>query len=136
MSAGGGLGRATVIKAAFWIPLAFCLAMAFTPNPPETAAQLGDVATHLGAFAYLTVALFPAHFPRAGRRLERLAAVALWMFAVGVLIEVGQLFIAGRSGEFGDLGVNAVGILLGGVVYESWRRTLQMPIRHRSFRGG
>lgn len=120
MSTAAGLGWATAIKAAFWIPLAFCLAMAFTPNPPETAAQFGDVATHLGAFAYLTVALFPAHFPDASQRMERLLAVALWMFAVGVLIEVGQLFIAGRSGEFGDLAVNAIGILLGGIVYESW----------------
>lgn len=119
MSTGAGLGRATAIKAAFWIPLTFCLAMAFTPNPPEAAAKLGDVALHLGAFAYLTVALFPAHFPSAPR-LERMGAVALWMFAVGVLIEVGQLFIAGRSGEFGDLAVNAIGILLGGIAYESW----------------
>ena len=123
MSAGACLARPTAIKAAFWIPLAFCLAMAFAPNPPEAAVELGDLATHLGAFAYLTVALFPAHVPGNYGRVDRLAAVALWMFAIGVLIEVGQLFIAGRSSDFGDLGVDAAGILLGCFAYEVWNTT-------------
>ena len=109
-------------KAAFWAGLALCLYGAFTPNPPKVAAELGDVIVHLGAFAYLTVALFAAHFPASGpgSATYRALAVALWMSAVGVLIEIGQLFVAGRSSEFADLGVDAVGILVGCAIYRGW----------------
>ena len=109
-------------KVAFWAGLILCLYAAFTPNPPQVAAELGDVVAHLAAFAYLTVALFAAHFPASGpgSALYRALAVALWMAAVGVHIEIGQLFVAGRSSEFADLGVDAAGIVVGCVVYRAW----------------
>ena len=109
-------------KVAFWAGLILCLYAAFTPNPPQIAAELGDVIAHLAAFAYLTVALFAAHFPTSGpgRAPYRALAVALWMAAVGVHIEIGQLFVAGRSSEFADLGVDAAGIVVGCVVYRAW----------------
>ena len=109
-------------KVAFWAGLALCLYAAFTPNPPKVAAELGDVVVHLAAFAYLTVALFAAHFPASspGSAPYRALAVALWMFAVGVHIEIGQLFVAGRSSEFADLGVDAAGIAVGCIVYRAW----------------
>ena len=45
-------------------------------------------------------------------------AVALWMLALGVVVEVVQLlFVSGRSGELGDLGVDAVGIAAGCATY-------------------
>ena len=114
------------LKAAFWVALALCLYLAFTPHPPRVAVEIGDVLAHLTAFAYLTVALFVAHFPAsnpnapAGEARYRALAVALWMFAVGVHIEVGQLFVAGRSSQFADLGVDAAGIALGCAVYRAW----------------
>lgn len=109
-------------KVAFWAGLILCLYAAFTPNPPQIAAELGDVMAHLAAFAYLTVALFAAHFPTSGPGSApyRALAVALWMAAVGVHIEIGQLFVAGRSSEFADLGVDAAGIVVGCVVYRAW----------------
>ena len=113
------------LKAAFWVGLALCLSVALTPHPPKVAAQFGDLVAHLAAFSYLTVALFAAHFPSnagglAGNAPYRMLAVALWMFAVGVLIEVGQLFVAGRSSEFADLGVDAAGIALGCAFHRAW----------------
>ena len=113
------------LKAAFWVGLALCLSVALTPHPPKIAVQFGDLVAHLAAFSYLTVALFAAHFPsnaggQAGDTPYRLLAVALWMFAVGVLIEVGQLFVAGRSSEFADLGVDAAGIALGCALHRAW----------------
>lgn len=109
-------------KVAFWAGLALCLYAAFTPNPPKVAAELGDILAHLGAFAYLTIALFAAHFPASGPggTRYRVLAVALWMSAVGVHIEIGQLFVAGRSSEFADLGVDAAGIVLGCAAYRAW----------------
>ena len=114
------------LKAAFWVSLALCLSVALTPHPPKVAVQFGDVLAHLAAFSYLTVALFAAHFPAsnagtsAGDTPYRMLAVALWMFAVGVLIEIGQLFVAGRSSEFADLGVDAAGIALGCAIHRAW----------------
>ena len=113
------------LKAAFWVGLALCLSVALTPHPPKIAVQFGDLVAHLAAFSYLTVALFAAHFPSnvggpAGDAPYRMLAVALWMLAVGVLIEVGQLFVAGRSSEFADLGVDAAGIALGCAAYWVW----------------
>ena len=123
---GTRLAHWIALKAAFWVALALCLYLAFTPHPPRVAVEIGEVLAHLTAFAYLTVALFVAHFPTsnpdapASEARYRALAVALWMFAVGVLIEVGQLFVAGRSSQFTDLGVDAAGIALGCAAYRMW----------------
>ncbi len=104
--------------AAFWIPLALCMGIAFIPNPTGTAAVLsGGTVAHLAAFAYLAAALFRAHF-RNGPMLD----VVLWLFAFGVLIEVAQIFVEGRTGEFLDLAINAVGIAIGCAIYSAWAR--------------
>jgi len=46
--------------------------------------------------------------------------VGLWRLAFGVLIEVAQTFIDGRSGELLDVAVDAVGIAIGCVAYRIW----------------
>lgn len=101
-----------VVTAAFWIPLGVCTALALAP-----ASGTGGFAPHLLAFAYLSVALCVAHF-----RDGPLLAVALWLFAFGVLIEVAQIFVDGRSGEFADLAMNALGIGIGCGAYFAARR--------------
>ena len=63
-------------------------------------------------FFYLALALSFAHFRRGP-----LLGVALWLFAFGVALEVAQLFVSGRSGEFSDLAIDAAGIGFGCVVY-------------------
>ena len=101
-----------VVKAAFWIPLAICTAVACTPSPAGVLAGLSGVAAHTVAFVYLALALSFAHFRRGP-----LLGVALWLFAFGVVLEVAQLFVSGRSGEFADLAIDAAGIGFGCVVY-------------------
>ena len=107
----------TVHVAAFWIPLVLCTAIALIPNPTGPVTIFSGAVAHAAAFAYLAVALFLAHF-RDGPALD----VALWLFAFGVLIEVVQIFVEGRSGEFLDLAIDAVGIVLGCAIYGIWTR--------------
>ena len=105
--------RRVFVKAAFWIPLAICTAVACTPSPAGVVADLSGVVAHAAAFFYLTLALCFAHFRR-GPLLD----VALWLLAFGVLLELAQLlFVAGRSGELVDLVINGAGIGLGCAVY-------------------
>ncbi len=106
-----------LVKAAFWIPLALCTLVAFKSDPTGVAATLSGVAAHTAAFAYLAIALFAAHY-----RSGAVVPVALWLLAFGVMIEVGQTFIDGRTGELLDILVDAVGIGLGCVVYRAWWR--------------
>lgn len=104
-----------VVKAAFWIPLGFCTVVAFRANPTDLTATLSGVGAHAVAFAYLAVALFVAHF-RTGSALP----VILWMLAFGVMIEVGQTFVDGRTGELFDVVIDGVGIAVGCVAYRAW----------------
>ncbi|MCY3621480.1 MAG: VanZ family protein [Gammaproteobacteria bacterium] len=105
------------MRAAFWIPLALCTAAALTANPSGGVASLSGDTAHFVAFAYLAAALFAAHF-RGGPT----AGVVLWLLAFGVLIEVGQTFIDGRSGELLDVAVDAFGIAIGCAAYRLWAR--------------
>ena len=134
---------APFVLAAFWVPLATCAGVAFTPDPTGTLGRLSGPVAHLLAFAYLTGALFPAHFrwPRGGMARTRRAAdgeataarcvlaAILWMLAFGVLIEVGQLFVAGRSGELADLLPDAAGIALGCCAQGVWARAGRSAVR-------
>ncbi|MDE0442282.1 MAG: VanZ family protein [Gammaproteobacteria bacterium] len=107
--------RVAFTRAAFWIPLALCAGAALSANPSGAVASLSGVTAHSIAFAYLAAALFAAHF-RSGPTV----AVVLWLLAFGVLIEVAQTFIDGRSGELLDVAVDAVGIAIGCVAYRIW----------------
>ena len=160
------LGRAFVL-AAFWVPLATCMVVAITPDPIGVVAGLSGWIAHICAFAYLTAALFQAHFrwhrgsssaaamantlagasndvspaasaDSAGRTTgdsdasaspaRCVFAAVLWMLAFGVVIEVAQLFVAGRSGELADLLPDAAGITLGCVVQSVWPRAARAVV--------
>ena len=111
------------VKAAFWIPLAICSAVACTPSPGGVVADLSGVVAHAAAFFYLALALCFAHF-RGGPLLD----VALWLLAFGVLLELAQLlFVAGRSGELLDLAIDGAGIALGCGVY-AWLMNFNVDI--------
>ena len=97
--------------------------LAWTPDPKGITENASGTLAHVAAFGYLSAALFQAHFHDAGRAAARVLAVALWMFAFGVVIEVVQmLFVSGRSGELIDLGMDAVGIVAGCAAYLGWAR--------------
>ena len=107
--------RVAFTMTAFWIPLVLCAAAALSANPSGAVASVSGDTAHLIAFAYLASALFAAHFPTGPT-----VAVVLWLLAFGVLIEVGQTFIDGRSGELVDVAVDAFGIAIGCVAYRTW----------------
>lgn len=126
--------RNAVVKAAFWIPLGACTAVAFTANPTGIAAELSGMLAHAAAFTYLAIALCIAHF-----RTGPVLAAALWMLAFGVAIEVGQTFIPGRYGELLDVAIDGAGILVGCVLYRFWladAAALQILVGDRALRGG
>ena len=115
-----------LVWSAFWVPLALCTAVAFSPGPTGVVTHFSGTLAHGAAFTYLTFALFRAHFPTAGRgdrdEARGIIAVTLWMFAFGVFIEVVQLFVAGRNGHLADLLPNSVGIAIGCGLRSGWTR--------------
>lgn len=90
----------------FWVPLALCTWLAFTPSPPEAVFRVSDLLLHAFAFAYLSFSLSLAHDLSATR-------VAFWMLGYGLLIEVLQSLIPDRTPELKDLLVDGAGIAVG-----------------------
>lgn len=117
--------RRRVVLAAFWIPLAICVIVACSPETAVPGPRVGGTLAHVAAFTYLAWVLFPAHFPATdgagSSEVQRFLAVALWMLAFGVVIEVLQVFVAGRHGTAMDLLPDAAGIALGCAAYASLR---------------
>lgn len=132
--------RLVFVRAAFWIPLALCLAVAWTPYPRwELVSSLSGTFAHMAAFAYLAVALFPAHYAAAtsqrsspGRSAatttDRVLAVGLWLLALGAVIELVQfLLVIGRRGDLQDLAADAAGVALGCVIYLGYLGWMRSP---------
>jgi VanZ family protein len=97
-----------LILVAFWVPFAGISYAAFAPHGVPMPFQVSDIILHVGAFTYLTAALWFAHHPT-----DTGVKPAAWMLLYGVGIEVIQSFEAARSAEFKDLAVDVIGILLG-----------------------
>ena len=83
--------------------------LAVTPTPPHTADLGWDKLNHMAAFTALT---FTGCLGFPGTR-RLLWGVLPGMLVLGVLIEVAQYFVPGRSCEWLDLGADAVGIACG-----------------------
>lgn len=101
----------TLLRGLFWLALAFVSYNAFVSPDQVTAPRMGDVFLHSAAFIVLTGLLFGAYPGWANWR------GALALLCYGALIELVQLYLPERSAELKDLGVDAVGIGLGVVVY-------------------
>ena len=83
--------------------------LALTPFPPHGVDLGWDKLNHTAAFAALAFAAWlglPA--PRYNQRL-----LLLSLLAYGGAIEILQLWVPGRSCEWGDLAADAVGITVG-----------------------
>lgn len=91
-------------------------ALAFNPQADRLPTVHSDKFQHLAAFVSLTLAAWWAH---PGARWRAVAGLLLF----GVFIEVVQMFIPGRSAEWGDLVADALGIALGVLVARFSRRT-------------
>lgn len=112
-------------KVAFWIPLLICTWAALGPGLSGSAAQVSDVTLHLFAFVYLSAALRIAHAPLP------VAVVALFMVIYGGFIEIAQSFLPPRQAEWGDMGVDVIGVALGLIAHslfgeKVWRLLLRL----------
>ncbi len=86
--------------------------LAFTPEPPPSADLGWDKLNHSSAFAAMAFAACFS-FPRS---LTRQCAGLACVLAYGGLIEIVQLYIPGRTGEWADLLADALGIGAGAAV--------------------
>lgn len=83
--------------------------LALTPKPPEGFESGLDKVAHLLAFTSLAFAGYLG-FP-ASRGIR--TALVFGLLAYGGLIELLQLFVSGRSSEWGDLLADGIGIGVG-----------------------
>jgi len=94
--------------------LAICW-LAFSPHPPTAVDTSWDKLNHLSAFTALALCAERAFGGPAWRR----SALALLGF--GVVIELVQSQIPGRSAEAADVLADAVGIAAGLLLAAAWR---------------
>jgi VanZ family protein len=92
--------------------------LALVPAPPRQMDLGWDKLNHVFAFAALAVcAVFGWRSSHAAR-----LAVLLALLAFGGAIELVQLQVPNRSGEWSDLGADAIGIGLGALLAWLWLR--------------
>jgi VanZ family protein len=110
-----------------WLLLALAAAittLALMPVPPEQAGLGWDKLNHLAAFAALALCAVFGWRSSRGARL----AVLLALLAFGGMIELLQLHVPNRTGEWSDLLADGVGIGLGALLALWWlRRRTQSP---------
>jgi VanZ family protein len=95
---------------ALWVlALVVVSCLAFTPKPLEGVETGLDKVGHVTAF---TVLAFCGSLAFPATRGPR-TALLLGLLAYGGLIEVLQLFVPGRSAEWGDLIADGIGIAFG-----------------------
>jgi VanZ family protein len=104
-----------LLKPQFWRStlLVLCLVVAYlalTPTPPREADLFGwDKLNHASAFAAMAWAAVLGF--REQRMHRRTIAIALVAYGAG--IEIAQLWVPGRSCEWGDLLADSVGVAVG-----------------------
>ncbi len=92
--------------------------LAVLPAPPKQMDLGWDKLNHLAAFAALGLcAVFGWRSSHAAR-----LAVLLALLAFGGAIELVQLQLPNRSGEWADLGADAIGISIGALLALLWLR--------------
>ncbi len=92
--------------------------LALLPAPPRQASLGWDKLNHVLAFASLAAcAVFGWRDSRAAR-----LAVLLALLAFGGAIELLQLQVPNRSGEWSDLGADVIGLGLGATLALLWPR--------------
>ncbi len=96
--------------------------LALSPHPPTGLSTGWDKSNHALAFGSLG---FCGFWCVATRR-ERWMELPLGLLVFGGVIELLQLHVPGRSGEWPDLLADSVGIALGMLIAAGWRRILKL----------
>lgn len=105
-------------RVSLWLLIAVVSWLAFSPKPPAGATLGWDKLNHASAFAALAFCAARAHTVAFWR-------IGAWLLAYGVLVEIVQTFVPGRSGEAADLLADAVGIATGLLLATWLNRTIQ-----------
>ena len=107
----------SILKIIFALALASVAVLALLPIELLTSPMFNwwDKAQHALAFAVLSMLGFAA-FP------ERLGRVALGMVLYGVAIELAQLAVGWRFGEWQDVLADITGVIVAGLVRSLWRK--------------
>ncbi len=95
-----------------WLLLVLIFAiswLALSPNPPQVMSTGWDKSNHMLAFGTLA---FCGHWGWR-QRIERELWLPLALLGFGGVIELLQLHVPGRSGEWADMLADSVGILAG-----------------------
>jgi VanZ family protein len=92
--------------------------LALLPAPPQQASLGWDKLNHVAAFATLAVCAVLGWRDSHAARL----AVLLGLLAFGGAIELLQLQVPNRSGEWADLGADVIGLGLGTTLALLWLR--------------
>lgn len=100
-------GVRRVARALLWLPVAVGAFLAWRPNPGEALSSGSDKFDHLSGFAAMAWLAVVGH--GAYRRWPSAGA----LLGYGVLIELVQLVVPGRSAELLDVLADACGIGLG-----------------------
>ena len=114
LPAGRATAAALLDARLFW---KFCLGvliaavayLALTPTPPSALTTGWDKLNHVLAFVALS---WSACLGSGGSR-RWLWRLAIGLLAFGALIEIAQLYVPGRSSEWGDLLADTIGIGFG-----------------------
>lgn len=102
---GAQLSRRRLWLALGWVMVLLVIYFSLTPKPPAVGAGFGDKAQHLTAYFTLMFWFAQLHV----RRLY----VALWVFALGALLEIAQGLTGYREASALDLAADTLGIVLG-----------------------
>jgi VanZ family protein len=74
-----------------------------------------DKLAHL--FAYLWLALLPALIVKSPKKIFPLSMA---LVLLGIILEIGQIYVPGRMFSLGDIGANAAGVFLGFSMGKRW----------------
>lgn len=102
-------------RAVFWLLVAGVTVLMLHPRPPPAIDTGWDKANHVAAFAAPMFAALAA-------RLAQPWTLGWRLFAWGAALELIQTQVPHRSGSFGDLAADAVGLLAGWLVFAAVTR--------------
>lgn len=98
-----------------WTLVALVVLASLLPGQSLPSTGANDKFEHTTAYALLTL-WFAGIYPR-----SRYAAIAIGLFALGILIEIGQgMMQVGRQADWRDVFANALGILIGLTISWFW----------------